>query len=380
MYGGNLTYPKTQVFYNSVPDDGSLGKVYLNGTKKHFLLYKTGDDIVAGNVSYSEILNMDATKRIAAVYLDDKIPNMGDKVYYEYGFTVEVLARDPGVYNSLPRGLAQPFYSKTEDLLEDDNNKGHFTADAMKEQVATIRDMINGWTQEYGDPTNFGGPIVHAPDTAVIKVNNTLATGDVTLTINGGAGQNNPGTEADAQALVDWANTLDGVYALVSDGNAVILADEGVTLESAVDGTNAEYSTDNTRIWLVTLDKWYKDYTYVVTGLYDDATVDYVQNGSFAVKGLGSDDVFRIFAHRKNNKGFANFSRNEQPIDTDWIKYVVYNELSTGSLTGGASHGDEYMQVVEIYIPKADKDKTGFLKSDGTTTADLNDVLAEFTS
>ena len=381
MYGGNMTYPSTKVFFNTVPDTGALGKVYDNNGK-HFLLPKTGDDIAAGSASYSKIENMEATKRVALLTLDNKAPNLCGGCVYEYGFTVRALAKEPGVNNSLPRGASNPYFGKTDYLP---TTGGLITDEELDREAAELTKLIRENKGELGDPTNFSGGIVDAPDFGVWNFADTGGSGRVKIWVTADpAGAADIDQSAnDIDALIDAVNAEaeteghDVMLAKVDGTHFVVFAPGGGTIRMVVGEDDVSQGTYVPgRIMLITKEAWYKDYSFIIEGENTLLEFSYPVNGNFAVKGLTSDDVYRTFAHMKNDRGFANMTRDEKPIDTEWMKFIVYNETKTATIAA-ASHGENYMQVVEIYIPVSEASKTGWLNIAGTPVT-LDAALTEF--
>jgi hypothetical protein len=347
MSAGNITYPRGRSFRNTLVATDFRGYVDKDG-KKHLLNTITGQDLLnTGQASTTLIGAMAATKRVAGINLNDDYPVLAGEAY-DFGFGIKTVAREPGVGNDLPRGISKGYFSSTTRLGAAVSGKIS-TAD-MIAQVAEIKALVEADTGLGNVDGNIKGAIVDITANGI----GLVATGTMTVTLTCDGVSFTVTAAATVDAAVALINANSAFYAKAHafnlDGKLVIIPvdpSKAVT----IGGTITAIADQGYPVLVVrTKAAYYEDYTFEVEVPDMSGFYAYSVLGNFTHKGLSSDDVYALFANRKNNRGFANMGRNVQPADQTWEKYIFKTTLS-GNDFHGASHGSTQEIIEELYVP-----------------------------
>ncbi len=365
-YGGNLTYPALRVFSNTDPSQftGFIDPRYVGGTPAsagtttRFIYDTVGGGSIANLDDNSTALVVETVQSVAKVTevrLNDETPCVACP--YDFGFGIKTVARKPGVMNSLFYGKVRPYYSST-DFLSDDGT-GHITAADHVAQTEEVTNLIvadtglsNVDTEQKGAVVliKMGVPINDVAGTIVVSVPGFAS---FSVTLPGSAGNIAAIDAAITTASLDLylqTTTIDSVEYITgfytAESAGTIQSGFGVVQTST--GTVA--LTTNNLIWLQTKPLYQDKYTFEVQELTGGTTFVDTTAGNFLL--MGSDDVYVLFAHRRNDRGFANMWRQEKPgEETIWYKLILTSISGTAAIHG-ASHGDNYKQQMEIYLPE----------------------------
>ncbi len=370
-YGGNLTYPSLRTFSNT--DPGQLtgfgdDKYYPGANKTPFLIDIEGKGSIAGSASassYEVVQTTPSVAKVSVVTLNSKLPC--DACPYEFGFAVKTIARDPGVMNSLFYGKLRPYFGSDQGAISDGNNG--ITPEDHIRQTQIVTDLIVADTGLGNVDTEVKGAVV----TAVMGVSILMTSNDDVLITQPSTGL--------SLAVTDIAATLNqtllnGVFGtgenMITLTGSVLTSGKGFTVVQT-SGSDILFGTDNS-ITLTTKSEYQDYYGHEVAEVTPGTVFTTTTEGVFAR--MTSDDVYVLFAHRRNDRGFANMWRQEKPgVYPVWNKMIMSTMHETASIHG-ASHGDNYHQVMEFYVPEI----TGTWKSaddsvNGTTTISYLEAL-----
>lgn len=373
MSGGNITYPRGKCFRNTLVNTDFRGYVDMHGNK-HLLNTITGQDLIAGSASYALISAMSASKRVAGINLNDDYPVLGG-IAYEYGFGIHIKAKEPGVGNDLPRGISKGYYAKTTRLA--DAVSGKISTAEMLTQIANVKALIAADTGLGDYDGNIQGAVIDVTENGLGMVATggaitaTFTCDSVSVTVTAAA------TVAAAVTAINAASSFYAkAHAFSLNGKLVIIPVDPSKAVTAATLTNI--AAQGYPVLVVsTKTDYYKNYTYEVEAIDECAFFEYSVGGHFEHKGITSDDVFMAFANRKNNRGFANMTRNTQPADQSWEKWVLKTKLA-GNSFHGASHNDTQEIIEEVYVPAGSYNLASFKWADASgseTTVQFKQLL-----
>jgi hypothetical protein len=427
-YGGNLTYPSLKQFTNT--NLNAEGKTAYTGFSDK--RYTTGDvytrfiseqigmgsiPFIAGKSSWKIIWGQPSVAKTTEIHLNDEMTCT--PCPYDFGFSVKTIAKKPGVLNSLFYGKVRPYYSSTKYVTDD--GTGHIAADDHIKQTQEILDLILADTGLGNYDDEHKGAVVDAimdvslneataADKLTISIPSAGVSGIVDIVAGLTAITLNAAIESANPELLKYVHAVDAVgnsdgtvlplelvsyypgeFAVDNTGGptTTLAIPAGFTVKEVRDGTitaptNVILGTKN-YINLMTKSKFQDEYTHQVQDASTGSTFTEAE-GNFAT--MTSDDVFRQFAHRRNDRGFANMWRQEKPTDfptsgpvqgtapvppadpaadyapitTGWYKLILTTDMGTAAIHG-ASHGDSYRQQMELYLPEM------FQKTAATSTA-----------
>ena len=354
--GGNLTYQIRPILINalSVEDFG----VFTNAatSQKEFLFKKDSLSLpyknAAGTIvsSVTKVAGKDAVKKVALALLGTSCPCA--ECNYEFGFQLVSNVKNPGILNSERYPQITPYFGTLPTV--------DCTAGSIDEtSLSKMRKDIIGAISNHVPYSRLGKA---APAFASVAKIITWDEDD-TIIINGGTITQGSAI-ATAITNINTATTTDGVKAYqlptsIAADKIVIIAKPGAT-ELTLTGTST--ADANIYIGLVAKDG---DVSFEVTGPKNSVSSITIVPGSFSV--MTADDVFREFSQMRHAGHLLSMVRPSGANNVAYTKYI-FKELMPTAAIHGASHGDDYLKEVHVYIP------TSAL---GTDVWDADDYMTE---
>lgn len=403
-YGGNLTFPALRQFTNS---DGSKYTGFEDArydpdaaNDVRFITEQIGFGSIpylAGASSDTLIWGKEAVAKESTVTLNGDMPCTACP--YDFGFAIKTVPKKPGVLNSMLYGKVRPYFSSATSVM--DAGDGTISSEDHLKQTSEILGLIladvglsNVDTEQRGAVvdaymttpvayTDANTVVVSIPElglsTTIAFAAGTVQTVDQVNALLEAQGMHlyvyaydSTGAGIGANDVVGFRSYYDGDYAIV--GGAVSTTVLGIPSSYVVTqtaGAAVLINSDST-ISLRTKAEYVAEYNYEIQEVSDGTT--FITNTEGEYEYFSSDEIWRWFAHRRNDRGYANFWRgNPQPVNvatvedatfdpttpadgvapltSGWYKWIGKTHHTTASIHG-ASHGNNYQQVMELYIPE----------------------------
>lgn len=338
--GGNLTYSPRPILINTLTahDFGVYTDTVLNQKvlflKKHGFAFPYRN--AAGTVvsSVTKVTGKAATRKVALVLLGTECPC--EECNFEYGYSLARIVKNPGVLNSERYEHVVTYAGKLKAVTCTNGVIDSTYVDAMRNDLI---DQISGHVSY--SKQGFDS-VATASLAKILTFDNTKV-----LSINGEVVDVAGLTRAQAVALVNaTAATLVTAYempASISSTAFVLVAADGT---KTITLTNTTMTIDaNNYIAHVAKED---DVTFEVQDPTGGVTSITVVPNAFSQ--MTPDDVYREFSHAAHDGHLANQHRVEIPLNVWYTKYIFKQLMKTASIHG-ASHGNDYLEEVHVYIP-----------------------------
>ena len=330
-YGGNLTYPDTKIFFNSltVNDPSVEGddlRVVVDPVLGNVLFIESrGESIPGADGAWSKIVHVDPTARVTDVVLENRAPC--DDCTAELGFVVTAEMKQPGVRNDNFYGYRRSYFHRFERL------------DPIAAGLISDADLMRAYAdiqQQITDDVGRGGANLKGNTEAIVDaVTSITFSGDVS------------GGTFDIPAAGIYGETLANVSDYIS--GTTTITNGGTTKPGygfIVHPPGAETITSH-KITLTTKTEYISEVTHQVSDV--TGTFEITTEGNFET--LPWQEVWREFTNMGHDVPLSNqwdFPKPDPALT--WNKYILESNMG-GAAIHGASHGNSYLQRVVMYVP-----------------------------